>query len=51
MGSRGDHRRRRWVVDEEIGGEKIGGGACLGGGMGSRGGDRRRRWRRWVVEE
>ena len=29
-------RRRRWVV-EEIGGEKIQGGECLGGG------DRRRR--------
>ena len=27
-------RRRRWVVEEEIGrgGEKIGGGECLGGG-------------------
>ena len=32
MGSRGEHRRRRWVVEEEIGGsEKIGGGECLGG--------------------
>ena len=32
MGSRGEDRRRRWVV-EEIGGggEKIGGGECLGG--------------------
>ena len=29
-------RRRRWVVDEEIGGgcERIGGGECLGGGDG-----------------
>ena len=29
-------RRRRWVVEEEIrgGGEKIGGGMCLGGGDG-----------------
>ena len=28
-------RRRRWVVEEEIGGgEKIGGGECLGGGDG-----------------
>ena len=28
-------RRRRWVVEEEIGGgEKIGGGECLGGGGG-----------------
>ena len=29
-------RRRRWVVDEEMGGgdEKIGGGECLGGGDG-----------------
>ena len=49
-------RRRRWVVEEEMGGrdEKIGGGECLGagdGGDGSRGGDRRRRWRGWVVEE
>ena len=29
--------RRRWVVDEEIGGgggERIGGGECLGGGDG-----------------
>ena len=47
MGSIGGDRRRRWrrwVVEEEIGeggGEKIGGGECLGG-------DRRRRW---VVEE
>ena len=32
MGSRGVDSRRRWVV-EEIGGggEKIGGGECLGG--------------------
>ena len=32
-------RRRRWVVDEEIGGgdEKIGGGECLGGGDGGDG--------------
>ena len=32
MGSRGGDRRRRWVV-EKIGGggEKIGGGECLGG--------------------
>ena len=32
MGSRGGDRRRRWLV-EEIGGggEKIGGGECLGG--------------------
>ena len=32
MGSRGGDKRRRWVV-EEIGGggEKIGGGECLGG--------------------
>ena len=28
-------RRRRWVVEEEIGGgEKIEGGECLGGGDG-----------------
>ena len=29
-------RRRRWVVEEEIGGEgeEIGGGECLGGGDG-----------------
>ena len=30
-------RRRRWrgwVVEEEMGGEKIGGGECLGGGDG-----------------
>ena len=28
-------RRRRWVVEEEIGGgEKIGGRECLGGGDG-----------------
>ena len=46
MGSRGGDRRRRWrrwVVEEEIGvggGEKIGGGECLGG----RDGRRRRRW-------
>ena len=35
MGSRGGDRR--WVVEEEIGGdggEKIGGGECLGGGDG-----------------
>ena len=25
-------RRRRWVVEEEIGGEKIQGGECEGGG-------------------
>ena len=27
-------RRRRWVLEEELGGlgEKIGGGECLGGG-------------------
>ena len=25
-------RRRRWVVEEEIGVEKIQGGECLGGG-------------------
>ena len=36
MGSIGGDRRRRWrrwVVEEEIegGGEKIGGGECLGG--------------------
>ena len=36
MGSRGgdgSRRLRRWVVEEEIGGggEKIGGGECLGG--------------------
>ena len=31
--------RRRWVVEEEIGGggEKIGGGECLGGGDGGEG--------------
>ena len=37
MGSRGGDRRRRWVVEEEIGGrggEKIGGAECLGGGDG-----------------
>ena len=34
MGSRGEDRRRRWEVEEEIGGgEKIG-GECLGGGDG-----------------
>ena len=36
MGSRGGDRRRRWVVEDEIGeggGEKIG-GECLGGGDG-----------------
>ena len=27
-------RRRRWVVEEEIGGEKIQGGECSGGGDG-----------------
>ena len=27
-------RRRRWVVEKEIGGEKIQGGECLGGGDG-----------------
>ena len=27
-------RRRRWVEEEEIGGEKIQGGECLGGGDG-----------------
>ena len=29
-------KRRRWVVQEELGGggEKIGGGECLGGGDG-----------------
>ena len=27
-------RRRIWVVEEEIGGEKIQGGECLGGGDG-----------------
>ena len=29
-------RRRKWVVEEEMGGgdEKIGGGECLGGGDG-----------------
>ena len=33
-------RRRRWVVEEEIGGgEKIGGGKCLGGGECLGGGD------------
>ena len=33
MGSRGGDRRRRWVVGEigGGGGEKIGGGECLGG--------------------
>ena len=32
MGSRGGDRRRRWVVEEiGEGGEKIGGGECLGG--------------------
>ena len=32
MGSKGDWRRR-WVVEEEIGGggEKVGGAECLGG--------------------
>ena len=57
MGSTGADRRRRWVVEEEIGGggEEIG-GECLGEGDG-----RRRRWentrrrvfrrRRWVEEE
>ena len=32
-------RRRRWVVQEELGGggEKIGGGECLGGGDGGDG--------------
>ena len=32
-------RRRRWVVEEEMGagGEKIGGGECLGGGDGGDG--------------
>ena len=51
MGGGGEKRRvlrgrrwRGWVVEEEIGGgvggEKIGGGECLGG-----------RWRGWVVEE
>ena len=37
MGSRGEDRKRRWVVEEEIGGggdEKIGGRECLGGGDG-----------------
>ena len=34
MGSRGEDRRRRWVVEEGIGGEKIQGGECLGGGDG-----------------
>ena len=35
MGSRGGDRRRRWVVEKEIGGsEKIGGAECLGGGDG-----------------
>ena len=36
MGSRGEDRRRRWVVEVEIGGggEKIGGVECLGGGDG-----------------
>ena len=35
MGSRGEDRRRRWVVEEEIGGgESLGGGECLGGGDG-----------------
>ena len=32
--------RRRWVVEEEMGGgegEKIGGGECLGGGYGGDG--------------
>ena len=44
-------RWRGWVVEEEMGdggGEKIGGGECLGEemeGMGSRGGDGRRRRR------
>ena len=32
MGSRGGDRRRRWAVEEVGGGgEKIGGGECLGG--------------------
>ena len=30
-------RRMRWVVEEEIGGEKIQGGECLGGGDGGDG--------------
>ena len=37
MGSRAEDRRRKWVVEEEVGeggGEKIGGGECLGGGGG-----------------
>ena len=36
MGSKGGDRRKRWVVEEEIGGgaEKIGRGECLGGGDG-----------------
>ena len=39
MGSRGNRMRRwrRWVVEGEIGGrggEKMGGGECLGGGDG-----------------
>ena len=39
MGSRGEDRGKRWVVEEEIGGgggEKIG-GECLGGGDGGDG--------------
>ena len=39
MGSRGEDRRRRWVVEQGIGGgggEKIG-GECLGGGDGGDG--------------
>ena len=35
MGSRGVDRRRRWVVEEDIGGgggEKVGEAECLGGG-------------------
>ena len=31
MGSRGENRRRRWVIEEEIGGE---GGEKIGGGDG-----------------
>ena len=39
MGSKGGDRRKRWEVEEEIGGggEKIGGGECLGGGDGGDG--------------